>query len=165
MLKTFSPQLLSFSNHTKQNTFKSIAFQVSNYWFALPIGSVLKIISCPVLDSPIKDCLSLVEWEKQVITVIDLSQKIAVEPGLTSLNSLKKLSHDFLILMQTKSAELCGFLTKKDPILVDIPIANIHSLPSSYRQVADLSIIGKMAILNQPETEQTLKIFLLGEWN
>jgi chemotaxis signal transduction protein len=165
MLKTFSPHLLSFSNHTQKNTFKSIAFQVSSYWFALPIGSVLRIISCPVLDSPIRDCLGLVEWEKQVVTVIDLSQKISVEPEPASLNSFKKLSHNFLILMQTRSAELCGFLTKKDPILVDIPIANIHSIPSSYRQVAELSIIGKMAILNQPETKQTLKILLLGEWN
>jgi chemotaxis signal transduction protein len=165
MLKTFAPQLLSFSNHTKKNTFKSIAFQVSSYWFALPIGSVLKIIPCPLLDSPIKNCLGLVEWEKQVVTVIDLSQKISVELGFAKSNPSKKISHEFLILTQTRTTELCGFLTQNDSILIDIPIANIHSIPSSYRQVADLSIISKMAILNQPETEQTLKIFLLGEWN
>jgi chemotaxis signal transduction protein len=165
MLKNISAKLLSPSKINQENVLQGIAFQVANHWFALPIEAILKIINCPNLDSPIKDCIGLLEWEKQVITVIDLSQKISVESEPTSLNSLENFSHNFLILIQTKSAELCGFLTKKNPILVDIPISNIHSIPSSYRQVADLSLISKMAIFNQSEAEPTLKILLLGEWN
>lgn len=157
--------LLSHHQINEEKFFKSIAFQVANCWFALPIEAIIKIISCPPLHEPIKNCLSLVEWEKKTITVIDLSQKIAFKSNNELINYNQKIAHSFLILIQTKSAELCGFLTNNDPTLINIPIANICSLPTSYRQVADLGIISKMAILNQPQTTQTLKILLLGEWN
>lgn len=165
MLKTVSLNSFSANETANNNTLKGIAFQVSTYWFALPIEAILKIIPCPPMDSPIKDCLGLVEWEKQTITVIDLSQKISAERETNNSLESKKSSNSFLILTQTQSAELCGFLTTQEPTLIEIPLVNIRSIPSSYRQVADLSIISKMAILEQTETSQKLNILLLGEWN
>lgn len=164
MITNFAYSSLLHNDLETEKKLKGIAFQVLNYWFALPIEAVLRIIPCPTLDSPIKDCLGLAEWEKQVITIIDLSQKLFVESDTQEILPFKKISHPILLLTQTKSAELCGFLTNKAPVLVDVSLNNIRSIPSSYRQVSDLSIISKMAVLNNLEKKATWKVFLLGEW-
>ncbi|VEP13883.1 putative CheW protein [Hyella patelloides LEGE 07179] len=163
MLNTISIPQLSSSKNVTQNTSKAVAFKVLNYWFALPIEAVLRIIICPPLDAPLKDCLGLVEWDRQTITVIDLAQKL--QDGESEFETAETSSHRFLILTQTQSAELCGFLSNSSPILLDIPLENIRSISASYRQVADLSVISKMAILPQQESEKVLKILLLGNWN
>lgn len=177
MLNTNSylPPLLSNSN--EQNRTKAILFWVFNYYFALPLEAIIKIIPCPEITSPIREGLGLVEWDRQTITVIDLADKLQ----LKQLNDERAIEH-FLILTQTTSAELCGFLIEQSPMLMDIPWDSIRSVPSSYRQVAELGVIKQMAILpastihserklstienpTDSKSTETLKIFLLGEWN
>lgn len=165
------------SNSNQQNTTKAIVFRVLDYYFALPLEAIIKIIPCPAITSPIKEGLGLVEWDRQTITVVDLADKLQLER-----RSEDRSVQHCLILTQTTSAELCGFLTQESPMLMDIPWDSIRSVPLSYRQVAELSVIKQMAILSSSniyserklsaiehstddESTETLKIFLLGEWN
>ena len=156
------PQL-STKNQATQDAAKAIAFKVLDKWFALPIEAVLRIIPCPVLDAPIADCLGLVEWDRQTITVIDLAQKL--QPDSSESIETEITNHSFLILTQTQSAELCGFLTQNSPVLLDIPFASIRTIPTSYRQVAELNVISKMSVITTDESTEALKILLLGAWD
>lgn len=164
------------SDRVEQNATKAMVFRVLNYYFALPLEAIIKIIPCPEITSPIRNGLGLVEWDRQTITTIDLADKLQTDQ-LKAIASEKL--HRFLILTQTTSAQLCGFLIEQSPILIDIPGNSIRSVPLSYRQVADLSVIKQMAIvpysiferevsielIQASESAETLKIFLLGEWN
>ena len=145
-----------------QDTVRAIAFPVLDLWFALPIESILKIIPCPPINSPIKDSLGIVEWSGQTVTVIDLTQKVKTEYLPTTNNQEK--AHRSLILIQTNSAELCGFVSEEYPSLIDIPLNTIRSIPSSYRQVSELGVISQMAILPQQESADNFQILLLGKW-
>ncbi len=159
MLNITSPlNRLSNSDTIAQETLRAIIFPIHNYLFALPIKAVLKIISCPPIDSPIENCIGFVEWEGQTITILDLHQKLT----LARLESTVASEHRFLILTKTKNGELCGFLTEQSPTLIDIPLNDIHSVPLSYREVAELGFVSHMAILSNTETTKTFKVFLLG---
>ncbi len=159
MLNITSPlNRLSNSDTIAQATLRTIVFPIHNYLFALPIKTIFKIISCPPIDSPIENCIGLVEWEGQTITIVDLHQKLT----LARLESTVASKERFLILTKTKSGQLCGFLTEQSPTLIDIPLNDIHSVPLSYREVAELGFVSHMAILSNTETTKTFKVFLLG---
>jgi purine-binding chemotaxis protein CheW len=158
---TINSPRLSSNNLIAESRLKFIAFKVINSWFALPIEAVLKIIPCPPIDGEIRECLGLVEWERQTITIIDLAQKL--QPSKSSTLSTKNVAKSSLILVQTNSAELCGFLCNQDITLINIDPKNISSIPSSYRQVAEFGVISKIATLPQEEGKESLKLFLLGQ--
>ena len=165
-------------DRVEQNVTSAMVFRVLNYYFALPLEAIIKIITCPAITSPIRDGLGLVEWDRQTITAIDLAD-IQIDRTEFTAN---ETSHRFLILTQTTSAQLCGFLIEQSPTLINIPWDSIRSVPLSYRQVADISVIKQMAIvprstlhffereafielLPSSESAETLQIFLLGEWH
>lgn len=157
---TINSPRLSRNKLVTENALKFIAFKVVDSWFALPIEAVLKIIPCPPIDGEIRECLGLVEWNRQTITIIDLAQKLqSFEASTASINVTKSS----LILVQTNSAELCGFLCDRNITLIDIDPKNISSIPSSYRQVAKLGVISKIATVPQEEGEKSIKLFLLGQ--
>lgn len=159
MLNITSPlNQLSNSGTIAQETLRTILFPIHDYLFALPVKAVFKIISCPPIDSPIENCIGLVEWEGRTITIVDLHQKLT----LARLESTVVSEHRFLILTETKNKELCGFLIEQSPSLIDIPLNDIHSVPLSYREVAKLEFVSHMAILSNTETKKTFKVFLLG---
>jgi purine-binding chemotaxis protein CheW len=179
MLNTNINLSLPNIDRVEKNTTSAMVFRVLNYYFALPLEAIIKIITCPAITSPIRDGLGLVEWDRQTITVVDLADKLQIERTEFTAN---KTSHRFLILTQTTSAQLCGFLIEQSPTLINIPGDSIRSVPLSYRQVADLSVIKQMAIVprslfhffereasielvQSSESAETLKIFLLGEWH
>lgn len=160
MLNITSPlNRLSNSGTITQATLRAIVFPIYNYLFALPIQAVFKIITCPPIESPIENCIGLVEWEGQAITIVDLQQKL-VSSSFESTTTIDR-EHRFLILTETKNGELCGFLTAQSPTLIDIPLDDIHSVPSSYREVAELGFVSHIAILPNKETQKTFKVFLL----
>ena len=163
MFNTVSVPQSSIGNKATQDAAKAIAFKVLDKWFALPIEAVLRIVPCPPLDAPIKNCLGLAEWDRQNITVIDLAQKL--QPESSEIAKIQTTDRSFLILTQTQSAELCGFLTRNSPVLLNIPLASIRAIPASYRQVAELNVVSKMSVITTNESTEALKILLLGSWD
>ena len=160
MLRITSPgNRLTSTTSTIAHSLRSIIFPIHNFVFALPIKAVFKIIPCPPIDSPIEDCIGLVEWEGKALAIVDLSQKFRSDPFEANTNQYQK---GFLILTQTNESGLCGFFTQESPTLMDIPQDDIHPLPQSYREVNQLGFVSHMALLTNEDTQQALKIFLLG---
>ena len=156
------PSILPASNRDKypQATLQTIVFTISEYTFALPMQTVAKIVPCPLIDRSGENGIGLLEWEGQIITIVDLQQQLA--SNVASFNSDINSKHSFLILTQTKTQELCGFVTAKPPKLIDIFMDDVFLVPSSFREVHQLGFVSHMALLSDLETQQKTKVFLLG---
>ena len=143
-----------------QATLQTVVFSIGEYTFALPMQAVAKIIPCPPLDSSQENGIGLLEWEGKIITIVDLQQKLVSD--LSPLDSNSNSKNPFLILTQTKTQELCGFVTAKPPKLIDIFMDDVFLVPSSFREVHQLGFVSHMALLSDLETQQKTKVFLLG---
>lgn len=165
MNQILTPPLKRLSSaNNSENALRVIIFPVSNYLFALPVGAVIKIITCPSLVNTIEDGIGMVNLDDRTLTVVDpsynflenSSEAVAVK---TDYFANKKIP--LLILIETKTEESCGILIARQPILTDISLTTIRPIPLSYRQVAKLDFVTHMAILSLEEDRETVNVFLL----
>ncbi len=154
-------QGLSNSNKKEAVGMRLIVFNIGNYLFGLPIEIILKIIPCPQFHTPIKNGIGIVDWESQMIAVIDLHHKLKESFPHEEIVNVD-LNFRFLILTKTNYEEICGFAIFEPPTLMDIPQKDIRSVPLSYRQVAGMGFINHMAIISTPDEEKNQQIFILG---
>jgi chemotaxis signal transduction protein len=155
MSKTlFRPRRLS---QTIENVdfLKLIVFEVTDYLFAFPLQVVTQVITCPPIVSTTQTGLGLVNLGPQSISVVDLEQELARQS-----TSFRSMPQRFLILTKTRAGETFGIPIRQPPVLMEVLRASIQSLPISYRQTNPLGIASHMVVL--PETEGSLKIFVLG---
>ena len=153
----FPPQRLSYIS-SDIKLLKVLMFEIVNYVFALPISVIFKVINCPPITETIDSNLGIADFEGQTVIVVNLTQKLSTQTSST--NNQQK---SFLILSQTRKGELCGITIEKSPTLIELPIDNIHPLPSSARQIYPLSLATHVAVF--PKSEDSPKIFLLGMAN
>ncbi|AFZ37543.1 CheW domain protein [Stanieria cyanosphaera PCC 7437] len=162
MLNLFSPRQRLFNKtDSAQASLRAIIFSIKDYWFALPIEAVIKILPCPPINSPSKEGISIVDLEDRTITVVDLLYKLNhLEEG----NEIEKICglQRFLILTMTQTEEIFGLLVEHSPTLIDIPLNSIRTVPLSYRHVIELNFVKQMAILTDTQEHKLLKVFLLG---
>jgi purine-binding chemotaxis protein CheW len=161
MLNLFSPRKRLFDTSTTQEGLRAIIFAVMDYWFALPIEAVLKIVPYPSINNLIKDGISIIDWENQTVTVVDLRYKLG---HLEQKGEIEKTCglQRFLVMIMTQAGEICGLLVEQSPNLIDIPYHAIRPVPPSYRQVTQLNFVRQMAVLPGTESEKPLKVFLIG---
>lgn len=163
MATTFqSFQRLSATNVETNKSLRVIAFAVMDYWFALPLGAVLKVIPCPAFTAA-NSGIGIIHLDSQTITVVDLRYKFIKNSNQT-IKFTKDSPHNmmnFLIMFQTQNGELCGIPVAKTPILTDIALSNIRPLPCFYQQISELSFIKYVAVIPQEQKTEPLQIFLL----
>jgi len=140
-----------------EDCLRVIVFEIANYLFALPVGAVLKVVTCPPISTPIKNGIGMLELGDSTVTIVDLSQKLLEETDCHKLLP----QYRFLILMQTRTGELCGIPVDNPPVMTDIPLTTIRQVPLSVR-LAQLTFASHMAILPETEESSGKKIFLLG---
>ncbi|MCU0536709.1 MAG: chemotaxis protein CheW [Hydrococcus sp. Prado102] len=135
----------------------------ANYLLAFPVESVLKIIPYPPAIREVEYGIGIADWGEQTVTVVDLRQKFLPNDKRSSESFSPDHSYRFLILLQTRTGELCGIPVEQSPTLIDIPVATIRPVPLSYRHIAGLSFASHMAVLPQSEGKEALKIFLFAK--
>ena len=173
MLNT-TPQLKRLSStSTNPDILRIIVFSLSeepfsaqaDYLFAFPVESVLKAIICPPINWVADSGIGITNLGSQNLTVVDLRQQFFLanpeKPEERNSDQIAN-AHRFLILLKTRTEELCGIPVAHPPTLTDIPLSKIRPVPLSYRQVAGLSLASHMATLSETEEEKSLKVFLLG---
>ncbi|MDJ0716991.1 MAG: chemotaxis protein CheW [Prochloraceae cyanobacterium] len=143
-----------------------IVFTIQNYFFALPVEKVLKVIICPPIESNMSNGVGVANLEAETLTVIDLNfyflQPFLGSKTIETSNDRNDYSRRFLIKIQIKTGEAYGIIVDRAPSLADIPLTTIRPLPLSYRQESKISFVSHIAILPQPESEKEREIFLLG---
>ncbi|MEC4986447.1 MAG: chemotaxis protein CheW [Oscillatoria sp. PMC 1068.18] len=144
-------------NHSNQtlsatDTCKVIVFTIDNYWLALPITNVLKIINTPPLVNAKQNHLSLVHIGDIVLTILNLQQMLNLSHSETP-----KIGK-FLLILQLTTGEIAGIPLDEPPSLLELPLVEIRSLPESYLQSTSLKIASHVALICQEETPQELFI-------
>lgn len=161
------------STSTNPDNLRIIVFTLSqdplspqaDYLFALPVEAVLKAIPCPPINWVVDSGIGITDFGSQNVTVVDLRQQFLLpNPERQEARNSDQVanSHRFLILLKTRTEELCGIPVAHPPTLTDIPLSTIRPVPLSYRQVAGLSLASHMAILSETPEKKPLKVFLLG---
>ena len=126
------------------------------YFFALPVESVLKVIPCPPINWAVGGELGMADIGSDNVTTLDLHRHFFPHTSKVINDS------PFLVLLNTITSETCGIPVTGLPVLSDIPLSTIRPVSLSYRQVATIDFASHMAILSDPENNKSIKIFLLG---
>lgn len=133
--------------------FKLLMFQVGKLNLALPVESVKKIIHHTPLQGSGTTAVGLIHLDDQEITAVDLHKR------LFKVSQAQNQGRQFLILVQNSVHELLGILVSQTPTLIDIPLSQIRTLPSSYRLADTLEMASHVTRVQQ--LEEWLTVFIL----
>lgn len=159
---------INFENNPKlstNSTVKLLVFFIGKLTLALPVDKVKKVTKYTPIHGSGMSYINLTHIGKQEVTVVDLHQK------------LFNISHDELISdggyfiltkpKQTRSEEVSPFIEEslgirvaQSPSLIEVDLADIRALPSSYRYADTLEIASHVAVIPQ-EDRTTQTIFIL----
>jgi purine-binding chemotaxis protein CheW len=146
---------IGISPKTEETALRSVIFAVHDRWFALPVGTVLKVSLAPPINNSLSSGLGTVDLGNETVTVINLEEKFAPNRGYS-------FTHRYLILTQRNNGEKCGLITESPPSMVEIPLNTIRPLPASYRQQGEFSFVSHLAVLPKVGEAETIDVFLLG---
>ena len=138
----------------KSEVKRFIVFKVLEYYWALPIDSVLRVVNCSLDINRELIRMGVIQVGRHVIRALDLHQRLSFGP--LPQNSRKP---PFLIITRSAEGELCGIPVDDPPDLMDIPKEMLQSLPSSDAQFGLLEIAS--GVLLSPEEQNPKTIFLL----
>ena len=144
---------------------KLLVFPIGKLTLALPVDKVKKVTKYTPIHGSGMSYINLTHIGRQEVTVVDLHQK------------LFNISHDELIsdggyFILTKpnqtspeevmsfSEESLGIRVAQSPSLIEVSLADIRTLPSSYRYADTLEIASHVAVIPQ-EDGTTQTIFIL----
>lgn len=152
------------------STVKLLVFSIGKLTLALPVEQIQKVTKYTPLHGSGRSYVNLTHIGQQEITVIDLHQKlfnisreelnfdggyfILTKPRPISLiKEGKKVTHNTL-------KETLAIRAIDAPLLIDIALSKIRTLPNSYRYSDTLEIASHVAIIPQ-EDRITQTIFIL----
>lgn len=140
--------------NNKAESGKFIVFTIAEYFLALPIFSVLKVVNYPLQGNDNLRAAGLVQIGQHTLVLLDLHQKLATSyaPPLTR-------NSPFLVVTQVVQGELCAIPVDEPPNLVELPKDTIQTLPKSYHQNGLLDLVSHVAVFSHEE--ETFTIFLL----
>lgn len=125
---------------------KFIVFMIADYFLALPISAVVKVVNYPNTTTQSLKAAGLVQIGKHTLKVLDLHQKLATYAPQLLINN------PFLIIIQVFQGELCAIPVTEPPNLVEIPKDSIQALPNFEGQDGLLDIVSHVAVLSEAET-------------
>lgn len=133
---------------------KLIVFKIADYFLALPISNVLKVMNYPPGNNEDLKAVGIVHIGRRAIALWDLHQILAGSDRLGS-----DASRPFLLIAQVFQKELCAIPVEEPPNLVELPRNSLQVLPQSFHQDKMRYLVSHVAVV--PEGEKTFTIFLL----
>ncbi len=130
-----------------------LIFQTGTLNLALAVESVKKITHYTSMQGSGTTAVGLIHIDNLEITAIDLHKRLFKVPQASVEG------RQFLILAKNSIDELFGILVSQTPTLVDLPLAQIRTLPDSYRRADTLEIASHVTRVQ--ENDQLLTIFVL----
>jgi chemotaxis signal transduction protein len=141
--------------HDESKVGKFIVFKIKDYFLALPIGDVLKVVNCPPISSSGLRPMGVVQLGRHMIRVLNLPEQLS-GGGLSELPN----NQSFLVITRDQDAELWGIVVNEPPNLLELPLEMMQSLPKSNRHSKLLlDIVSHAAVVSQDEVKTT--VFLL----
>lgn len=143
-------------NHTNANSFlKLVVFEIGKLTLAIPVKQVQKVVPHTAVHGSGLSHVNLTHLGDQEVAVIDLHQK------LFKINHSKQSDNKgYFIITKKVIGEPLGIMVAQTPILLDVPLSQIRTLPQSYRQADTLEIASHVAVIPQ-ENNTSLTVFIL----
>ncbi len=152
--KTFD-SLEYIAAKTSNSYLKIVVFTIGKLTVALPVAKVKKVTKKSTIYSSGLTHVHLTHIDQQEITVIDLHQKL-FKVSQSQLDREK----EYLIITKSLIGEPLGIVVNETPILMDIPLTQIRTIPNTYRQADTLGIASHVAVIPQ-EDDTSKTIFIL----
>jgi hypothetical protein len=128
----------------------------SDYLFALPVEAVIKVMKCPANLAGFNQGISMISVDNQMITVVDLCYRLMPE------RTVLPVDRQFLMLIQTHSAEPFAIPVANFPVLLHLPVTSAQPIPAAYRQVNSIGFASHMAIIELETGKPPAQVFLMG---
>ncbi|MEM9805635.1 MAG: chemotaxis protein CheW [Cyanobacteria bacterium P01_D01_bin.56] len=132
-------------------TVKFITFRVADYWFALPIKAIQKIINCPSQSEGGVVQLGMVQLGSHTVQLLDLYSAF----GLGDHAKLPEQT-PFLIVLRGLQNKFWGIVLESPPDLVEIPLDKFQAISADQRFVPKRQWISHIAILSEQKISRTL---------
>ncbi len=160
----FSPlRSRRFAQRTKQNSKQLIAFRLRQEWFALPIETVVKVVTMgPVYGDPKQTGISLTLYQNQELLVVDVAHRIFKEaPSSPENNPHQKNQNQeeprYLLIVQSNGQELVGLPIDSPPMIRRVSTNAFVPLPESYLNLGNIQCVSSTIV----ETKDEKALFLL----
>ena len=140
-----------------------VVFSIDKLTLALPVHRVRKVTKYAPMHGSGLSHVNLTHFGDQELTVIDLHQKLFNR----SQDDLAPDGGYFIVVKseQMKNSdvedEYLGIRAIDAPILMDVNIEHIRSLPNSYRYADTLEIASHVAIVPNDDASSSQTIFIL----
>ncbi|MBE9065817.1 chemotaxis protein CheW [Leptolyngbya cf. ectocarpi LEGE 11479] len=133
---------------------KFITFKVADYWFALPMEAVLKVVNCPSRDQGGIVSLGIVQLSIHTIQLLDLHGVF----GLGTTSPPRQLP--FLLVLRDANNKLWGITLESPPDLMELPLATFHSVTVDRRFIPKKQWISHIAIPSEQDGRTLLLLDL-----
>lgn len=135
--------------------FKLLVFEIGKLTLALPVKQVQKVIQHSTTHGSGLSYVNLVHWGEREIAVVDLHQKLfKISQPKTNKNK------GYFIITQNVGDEPLGIMVTQTPVLIDVPLSQIRTIPDSYRRADTLEIASHVAVISS-EKQKSLTVFIL----
>ena len=138
------------SGHTSE-TRKFITFQISSYWYVIPMAAVLKIVNCPSPDKGGIVNLGMVQLGAHTIHLLDLYITFGFGTNATYPDQTP-----FLLVLRGTQQKLWGFALENAPDLLDLPHTIFKSVSTDKRFTSKKQWIRHIAIISEQDINRTL---------
>ncbi|MEL7068354.1 MAG: hypothetical protein AAGN15_06825 [Cyanobacteria bacterium J06581_3] len=158
------PAALSITEDNYPENTQYITFGLSNYLFALPSQSILRVVRTPPPNQGGLVAMGMVQLGPYSIQIIDLESLLVLNSNVLknqtqmSVSSSRALENrkkatpvdpdqhpSFLIVMQDAEKELWGIALHEPPDLIEVPDYALKPVPFSQRQKQSLKWISHIA--------------------
>lgn len=136
----------------ESTTGKFIVFKSGDYFLALPINEVLKVVNYAAVENRELRTMGVVQLGKHTIKLLDWHRSQLSSGDLAD-------SQPFLVITRGVHGELCGIPVNEPPNLMELPLELMRNLPTSNSQSGVLEWVSHAAVLSQDGVTTT--IFLL----
>jgi len=165
--------------YKESNVGKFIVFQIADYFFALPIQDVLKVLNCPSEVRGNLRSMGLVQMGRHLIRVWDWHEELASlgspQPLLVNSNATElvptgifptpPVKQTFLVITRDYQRDLCGIAVDEPPNLVELPLELTQRLPESQHQSGVFEMVSHAAVLSSEALTTTIFILDVERFN
>lgn len=133
---------------------KLIVFKIADYFLALPLTAVLKVINYPPANNGDIKAPGIIQIGRHAIALWDLHQILADSDRPQTIGI-----RPFLLIAQVLPGELCAIPVEEPPNLVELPKHSLRTLPQSFHHHQLRHLVSHVAVIS--EAEKTFTIFLV----
>jgi chemotaxis signal transduction protein len=120
-----SQTTIAANNAINNSLLKLLVFEVGKLVLALPIQQVQKVVRHNPIHGSGLSYVNLSHLGDQEVTVIDLHQK------LFKVSQTETSGTGYFIISKNVTGEPLGIVVAQTPTIIDVPLAQIRTLPES----------------------------------